>query len=52
MNKYNGMNVRKLIPADQAQLINKYKNMERKLFKCNSSIYFNKQCMNRNVIPQ
>ena len=42
----------KIASGRKAQLIIKYKNMKRKIFKCNSSIYFNKQCVNRNVIPK
>jgi hypothetical protein len=39
-NKHNGTNVLNLIPASQAQLIIKYRNIKGELFKCNSSIYF------------
>lgn len=46
------MNVLKFISTSQAQIFNKCENMQGKLFKCNSSIYFNKQRINRHVIPK
>jgi hypothetical protein len=37
--------------ASQAQSINKYKNTKEKLMWCCASIYFNKQCLDKNITP-
>jgi urate oxidase len=42
----------KFISASQAHLINKYRTIKGTLLKCNSNIYFNKQCINKSVVPK
>ena len=37
--------------ASQAQLINRYKNTRSKLLKCCANIYFNKQCLVKQITP-
>jgi len=44
MNNYN-------LLASQAQLINRYKNTRSKLQKCCANIYFNKQCILKQITP-
>ena len=44
------MNNYKLL-ASQAQLINRYKNTRSKLQKCCANIYFNKQCLVKQITP-
>ena len=44
------MNNYKLL-ASQAQLINRYKNTRSKLQKCCANIYFNKQCIVKQITP-
>jgi hypothetical protein len=39
------------VNTSQATTINKYKNLNTKLMKCNANIYFNKQCLNQKAIP-
>ena len=36
----------------QAYSISQYKNLRSKLLKCCAEIYFNKQCLNKKVIPK
>jgi hypothetical protein len=38
--------------ASQAKSINLYKNYRSKLLKCCVNIYFNKQCLQKKVIPK
>ena len=38
------MNI-KIINAQQARLLNNFKNIRMKLLKCNASLWFNKQCL-------
>jgi len=45
-----GMNNYNLL-ASQAQLINRYKNTRSKLQKCCANIYFNKQCILKQITP-
>jgi len=45
-----GMSNYKLL-ASQAQLINRYKNTRSKLQKCSANIYFNKQCLVKQITP-
>jgi hypothetical protein len=42
----------KLISAGQNYPINNYKNIKGKLLKCNSNIYFNRQCISKIIIPK
>ena len=39
------------IHASQAQTIHNYKNLKLKVLNCNANIYFNKLCLNKNIIP-
>jgi hypothetical protein len=39
----------KIILVSQAHLVNKHKNGEEKVLKCNANCYFNKQCILRNL---
>jgi hypothetical protein len=39
------------VNASHATTINKYKNLRTKLIKCDSNIYFNKECLDQKVIP-
>ena len=45
-----GMLQLKIVNASQGQ-IHEYENTKRKLYRCNTSIYFNKQCLRRRLIP-
>ena len=47
---HNGMASVKLI-ASQARAIFQYKNTRIKVLKCCANIYFNKQCLNKRIIP-
>jgi len=40
----------KIIGASQS-LIHKFENLKRKLYKCNASIYFNRQCLENRLTP-
>jgi hypothetical protein len=40
----------KIINASQGS-IHKYENIKRKLHNCNANLYFNKQCLKRNLVP-
>ena len=40
------------ILASHAHSINLYKNLRTKLMKCCANIYFNRQCLNKKVIPK
>jgi len=42
----------KIANTSQYFSISRYKNLKRKLLKCNSNTQFNKQCLNRGVIPK
>jgi len=39
------------IHASQAKTIHNYKSLKLKVLNCNANIYFNKQCLNKNIIP-
>jgi hypothetical protein len=50
--KNSGMDMQKIkVLASQAQSINKYKNTKEKLMLCCANIYFNKQCLDKNITP-
>jgi hypothetical protein len=38
--------------ATQAHSFNTYKNLRTKVMKCCANIYFNRQCLNKKVIPK
>jgi hypothetical protein len=38
--------------ASQARSIHQYKNVKRKILICNANIYFNHQCIQRNITPK
>jgi len=40
----------KIVNASQGH-IHEYENTKRKLYRCNTSIYFNKQCLQKKLIP-
>lgn len=40
-----------IIPTSQAHLINKNRNVKGKMLICNSDIYFNAQCILKNLVP-
>jgi hypothetical protein len=40
----------KVINASRGS-IHKYENLKRKLYKCNANIYFNQQCLKKQLIP-
>jgi hypothetical protein len=40
----------KIVNASQGQ-IHDYENLKRKLYSCNASIYFNKQCLQKRLTP-
>jgi hypothetical protein len=42
----------KIVNANLAYGINKYKNIKRKLLTCNADIYFNKSCLEQKVTPK
>jgi hypothetical protein len=46
------MNKIKLVEAVQAQLVNQYINMKRKLLRTNAHIWFNRMCQHKNVVPK
>jgi hypothetical protein len=37
--------------ASQARSIYQYKSLRMKILKCNADIFFNKQCLTKNLIP-
>jgi len=45
-----GLTFLKIIGASQS-LIHKCENLKRKLYKCNASIYFNRQCLENRLTP-
>jgi hypothetical protein len=45
-----GMSHLKIINASQGS-IHEYENVKRKIYNCNASIYFNKQCLLKKLIP-
>jgi hypothetical protein len=47
---HNGMASIKLI-ASQVRTIFQYKNTRIKVLKCCANIYFNKQCLNKRIVP-
>jgi hypothetical protein len=50
--KHSGMEIQKIkMIASQAQSINKFKNIKEKLMLYCASIYFNKQCLDKNITP-
>jgi len=51
LDKHIGMTTVKLL-ACHARSINLYKNLRSKLLKCCGNIYFNKQCLNKKVVPK
>jgi hypothetical protein len=40
----------KMINAQQAKRIHKYKNIKEKLYECNTAIWYNKTCRLRNLV--
>jgi len=38
--------------ASQAKHIYQYKSLKSKILKCNANIFFNKQCLAKNLIPK
>jgi hypothetical protein len=44
------MNKIKFVEAEQAQLVNQYINMKRKLLRTNAHMWFNRMCQHKNVI--
>ena len=42
----------KLVNAQQAEQIHKYKNTKEKLYKCNMAIWYNKMCRQKNLTPK
>jgi len=42
----------KFILRTQARSINQYKNVKRKILNCNANIFFDQQCIIKNLIPQ
>jgi hypothetical protein len=38
--------------ASQGHSVKLYKNLRTKVMKCCANIYFNRQCLNKNVIPK
>jgi hypothetical protein len=42
----------KIVNANLAYSINKYKNIKRKLLTCNANIYFNKMCLTQKITPK
>ena len=42
----------KVLNTSQVNSIYKYMNTKRKLLFCNANIYFNKKCLENNVIPK
>jgi hypothetical protein len=40
----------KIMSASQSS-IRKYENLKRRLYNCNASIYFNKQCLKKQLTP-
>jgi hypothetical protein len=52
LNKHNGMSSAKVIIASQAWYVNVYRSLKSKVLKCCANIYFNKQCLLRNLAPK
>jgi len=42
----------KILSASRAPYINQYKNTAGKILNCNGNIYFNQECIKRNIISQ
>jgi hypothetical protein len=38
--------------TSQYYSISRYKNLKRKILKCDSNIYFNKECINEGLVPK
>jgi hypothetical protein len=38
--------------ASQAKQIYRYKSLKTKILKCNANVFFNKQCLNKNLTPK
>jgi len=51
-NKHNGTASIKTVITSQYYSINWYKDLKRKILKCNSNIHFNKQFVNTGLIPK
>jgi len=49
-NKHNGTASIQIAIASQHYSNNQYKNLQRKIIKCNSNIYFNKHCVNGKLL--
>jgi hypothetical protein len=49
--EHTGTNKVKLI-ANQARIVNLYKNLRSKLLKCCANIYFNRQCLHIDVLDE
>jgi NADPH-dependent glutamate synthase beta subunit-like oxidoreductase len=43
--------LRQKVNASHAKTIIAYKNLKTKLMKCNTNVYFNKQCLDQKMIP-
>jgi len=41
-----------IIAGSQSGIINKYKNLKHKILECSVNTYFNKQCLNLDIIPK
>jgi hypothetical protein len=39
----------KIVTVSQSSIINKYKNLNKRILKCCANIYFNKQCSNLDI---
>jgi hypothetical protein len=48
---HNGMDSVRLIDRSQMRTISKYKNLKCKVLKCNANVYFNKQCVEQDLVP-
>jgi len=38
--------------ASQAKSMHRYKSLRYKILKCNANIYFNRQCLTKNLTPK
>jgi hypothetical protein len=52
LSERNGINTAiTIVTANQDHVTTKYKNLKQEVLKCNAHIYFSKQCVNMNLIP-
>ena len=49
---HNRTSLIKILSASQAPYINRYKNTTGKIINCNGNIYFNQECIKRNITSQ